>query len=83
MRPTHRVAVIGRTGRGNYGHAVDTAWLDIPNTQIVAVADDDKAGLAGAVKRLKVNRAFSDYRKMLIGDLGREVVATAFARATA
>ncbi len=27
--------------------------------------------------------ADSDYRKMLIGDLGREVVATAFARATA
>ena len=65
MRPTYRVAVIGRTGRGNYGHATDTAWLSVPNTRVVAVADDDKAGLAAAAKRLKVDRTYSDYRKML------------------
>ena len=65
MRPTYRVAIIGRTGRGNYGHATDTAWLGVPGTKVVAVADDDKAGLADAAKRLKVDRTYSDYRKML------------------
>lgn len=65
MSRTYRVAVIGRTGRGNYGHAMDTAWLTVPGTEVVAVADDDKAGLAAATKRLKVDRTYADYRKML------------------
>ena len=33
-----RVAVIGHTGRGNYGHGLDTVWQKIPGTEIVAVA---------------------------------------------
>jgi hypothetical protein len=24
-----RAAVIGHTGRGNYGHGLDVAWLDV------------------------------------------------------
>ena len=61
----YRVGVIGRTGRGNYGHGLDTAWLAIPETEIVAVADESKQGLAAAAKRLKVERAFSDWRDMI------------------
>lgn len=60
-----RVAVIGHTGRGNFGHGLDTMWLDIPETEIVAVADADAKGLAGALKKLKLDRGFADYRKML------------------
>ena len=65
MAEKYRVGVIGRTGRGNYGHALDTAWMSIPETEIVAVADDDKMGLAQAAKRLEVSAAFADYREML------------------
>jgi len=65
MTKTYRVAVIGSTNRGNYGHAVDTAWLAVPQTKIVAVADDNKGGMAAAARRLKVNRAYLDYRKRL------------------
>ncbi len=67
MTKTYRVAVIGRTGRGNYGHGLDRVWEDIPETRLVAVADDDKAGLAAARKRLGMNpdHAFTDYRQML------------------
>ena len=61
----YRVGVIGRTGRGDYGHALDTAWLATPETEIVAVADDNAPGLAAAAKRLKVNQTFADWRKML------------------
>ena len=43
-----RVAVIGHTGRGNYGHGLDTMWLHLPETEIVAVADADATGLAAA-----------------------------------
>lgn len=63
-KPT-RVAVIGHTGRGNYGHGLDTVWLDLPETEIVAVADADPAGLAAAQKRLKTTNGHADYRAML------------------
>lgn len=65
MRKTFRIGVIGRTKRGDYGHEVDQAWLGLPNVEIVAVADDNKDGLAEAAKRLKVKQAFGDYREML------------------
>jgi len=60
-----RVAVIGHTGRGNYGHGLDTMWRRLPATMIVAVADADAKGLEGALKKLEVTRGFRDYRQML------------------
>ncbi len=60
-----KAAVIGRTGRGNYGHGLDVMWLGLPDVELVAVADDDKVGLANTARKLKVERAYSDYRKML------------------
>ena len=71
-----RVAVIGHTGRGNFGHGLDTMWLGIPETEIVAVADADPAGLAGALKKLKVERGVADYRKML-AEVKADIVAVA------
>ncbi len=65
MAKIYRIGVIGSTGRGNYGHGLDTTWFDVPQAEVVAVADDDPDGLAKAAKRLKVERAFSDYRQML------------------
>ena len=60
-----RVAVIGHTGRGNYGHGLDVVWQKIPNAEIVGVADANAAGLKKAVTRLKTAKGFGDYRKML------------------
>ncbi len=65
MPSKYRVAVIGRTGHGNYGHGLDTVWQDIPGAEIVGVADDNKDGLSAAAKRLKTDAAFLDYREML------------------
>jgi len=76
MAKTYRVAVIGRTGRGNYGHGLDTVWNEIPETQVVAVADDNKMGLAAAARRLGVDHAFTDYRKML-DEMKPDIVAVA------
>lgn len=61
----YRVAVIGRTGKGNYGHGLDTVWLKMPNVEIVAVADDDDSGRAAAEKRLKAPKSYADYKQML------------------
>jgi predicted dehydrogenase len=63
--PKLRVAVIGHTGRGNYGHGLDTMWLKVPGVELVAVADADAKGLAAAQQRLKLNAGFADYRQML------------------
>ena len=60
-----RVGVIGHTGRGNYGHGLDTVWLNIPEAEIAAVSDPVEKGLVSAKKRLKTERGFSDYRIML------------------
>lgn len=60
-----RVAVIGHTGRGGYGHGLDVMWQKIPQTEIVAVADADSAGLRAARTKLGGVPGFADYRKML------------------
>ncbi|MEX0794568.1 MAG: Gfo/Idh/MocA family oxidoreductase [Pirellulaceae bacterium] len=60
-----RVAVIGHTGRGNYGHGLDTVWQKIPEAEIVAVADPHEQGLAKEVEKLKLERGYADYHEML------------------
>lgn len=69
-----RVGVIGHTGRGNYGHGLDTMWLRIPEVEIVAVADPDAAGLQAARKKLGGAVGYADYRRML-EEAGPEIVA--------
>jgi predicted dehydrogenase len=65
MTAKYRIGVIGHTGRGNYGHGLDRVWLDMPDCEIVGVADADAPGREQAVKRLQVPRGYADYREML------------------
>jgi len=60
-----RVAVFGSTGRGDYGHDIDTVWMDIPETEIIAVADNSAEGRERARARLRAPFAYSDYRELL------------------
>lgn len=62
-----RIGVIGHTGRGNFGHGLDTVWSNISYTQIVGVSDPDSKGLKKAVERLNVNPSsgFESYNQML------------------
>ncbi len=63
----YRVGVIGHTGRGNYGHGLDTVWFDVDRTEIVAVADANAEGLQRELSKLKLDAAagFADYHEML------------------
>ncbi len=65
MAKTYRVAVIGRTGKGNYGHGLDAVWKAIDRVEIVAVADENDKGRQAAAERLGVKKAYADYREML------------------
>lgn len=62
---TFRIGIIGATGRGDYGHALDVIWRSLPNVKIVAVADADAKGRETAGKRLDVSQLYDDYRQML------------------
>ncbi|HTN03755.1 MAG TPA: Gfo/Idh/MocA family oxidoreductase [Planctomycetaceae bacterium] len=65
MAKTYRVGIIGRTGKGDYGHGVDVAFTKLPNVEIVAVADEHEAGRAAAQKRTNANKSYASYRDML------------------
>ena len=68
-----RVAAIGRTGRGDWGHAIDELWGGLEGVDLVAVADESEEGLAKAVERNTLRRspdaeplaAHRDWRAML------------------
>ena len=60
-----RVGVIGHSGRGEYGHGLDTMWLSVPETEVVAFADADEKGRAKEQGKLKEAKAFADYRQKL------------------
>ena len=64
MSKTYTAAIIGSTGKGGYGHRLDTAF-DIDDVELVAIADHDPEGLADAGERLGVSQLYRDYRQML------------------
>jgi predicted dehydrogenase len=70
---TYKVAVIGRTGRGDYGHGLDVVWKEIAGVEVVAVADEDPAGRAAAAARTGAKNAYADYREMLAKERPRIV----------
>src|SRR4051812_8215195 len=60
-----RVAIIGHTGRGNYGHGLHRMWLELRETKTVGIADPEDAGRAAAAAAVGMPPAFADYREML------------------
>jgi predicted dehydrogenase len=58
-------AVIGHTGRGNYGHGLELVFNDRPGIEVVALADPDPAGRTRAQGRARARRTYADYREML------------------
>ena len=50
-----RVVAIGRTGRGDWGHAIDQLWGGVEGAELVAVADESEEGLAKAIERNKLD----------------------------
>jgi len=63
--PKRRLCVIGATGRGDYGHGLDTAFSHRTDIELVAVADANPAGLKKAAEKLKAPGSYADFREML------------------
>ena len=62
---TYRAGIIGRTGRGDYGHSLDVAFVDVPGIEVVALADDDPVGRHVVGERTGARTLYADYREML------------------
>lgn len=60
-----RAVVYGHTGRGGYGHGLDTCWSRMDNVKVVAVADPDEKGRAAAAKRLGLTKSYASFVEML------------------
>jgi predicted dehydrogenase len=65
IKKIFRVGVIGASGKGDYGHGIDVTFAGLERAKIVAVADEQPAGLQKAAERLGVDRRYADFRKML------------------
>lgn len=60
-----RVAIIGHTGRGNYGHDLDIAFRGMHDVDVLAVADPVEEGRQKALARTGAKKGYADYREML------------------
>jgi len=74
---TYRVAAIGHTGRGGFGHGLDVAWQGLPGISIdyVAVADPVEEGRTAAARRTGAKRAYADYHELLERERGLDFVS--------
>ena len=61
----YRAAIIGHTGKGDYGHGLDVIFNDHTEVQVVAVADPNAAGRAKAAEKCQALRQYDDYHVML------------------
>jgi predicted dehydrogenase len=65
MGKTYKAVIIGHTGQGDYGHGLDRVYDDMPEVEVIAVADPDPTGLENAAQRLGGVRTYGDYHRML------------------
>ena len=60
-----KAAVIGHTGRGDYGHGLESIFSNQPNVEVVALADPDSGGRAKTAAKIGAPRTYADYRELL------------------
>jgi predicted dehydrogenase len=63
----YRVGIIGHTGRGGFGHGLDSMWANVGRTEVVGWADAGAKpeAVAAASNKYPGARCFSDYVRML------------------
>ncbi len=66
-------AVIGHTGRGDYGHGLEGIFNDRANVELIALADPDADGRARTAVQIGAPRAYADYRELLAQERPRLV----------
>ncbi len=62
---TLKAAVIGHTGRGDFGHGLETIFRDRQGIRLVAVADPDPKGRERVIQATGAPRGYADWRDLL------------------
>jgi predicted dehydrogenase len=60
-----KAAVIGHTGRGDYGHGLEGIFSSRPDIELVALSDPDPEGRARTSAKIGAQRSYADHREML------------------
>ena len=60
-----KAAVIGHTGRGDYGHGLESIFAQRSEVELVALADPDEAGRKAMSTKIGAPRSYADYRELL------------------
>jgi predicted dehydrogenase len=66
--PTLRAAVIGHTGRGDYGHGLEKIFADRQGITLCAIADPDPAGRSRTAAAIGAPRSYASWRGMLAAE---------------
>ncbi len=63
----YRVGIIGHTGRGGFGHGLDSMWANIARSEVVGWADGGAKpeAVTTAAGKFPEAKCFSDYTRML------------------
>lgn len=69
-----KVAVIGHTGRGSFGHGLDSMWANVEGVEVVAICDAGAGSKGVDVSRYPRAKPYEDYHRML-SELSPEIVA--------
>lgn len=62
---TLKAAVIGHTGRGDYGHGLEKIFAERQGMELVALADPDEAGRKRVADRIGAPRLYASHRELL------------------
>lgn len=62
---SRKIAIIGDTNDGGYGHSLDQAFVGVEGADIVALADPDEAGRADFLARTGAKKGYEDYHEMI------------------
>ncbi len=60
-----KAAVIGHTGRGDYGHGLENIFAGRKDAAVVALVDPDEAGRKRVAAKIGAPQSYADYREML------------------
>lgn len=66
--PTLRAAVIGHTGRGDYGHSLEKIFADREGITLCAIADPDPAGRNRTAAATGAARSYASWRDLLASE---------------
>ena len=66
--PPLRAAVIGHTGRGDYGHGLEKIFTGREGIELVGLADPDPAGRERTARAIGAPRAYASWRDLLAAE---------------